>query len=204
MLVTKIEKKTNTKYKVYLDGQFAFVLYKSELFRYDIKEEGQLSEQDYEEVMREIVLKRAKLRVLHLLTDMDRTKDQLRNKLKGDGYQESVIEAAIQYAESFGYVNDSNYARKFIESKKNSKSKREIYALLSAKGLKSELIDEAMEECYSKEDTTQAIEAILRKKKYQPGVTTDKELQKIYASLARKGFTYEDIRQVIQVSEWNA
>ena len=36
MYVTKIEPVTKTKYKVFIDGQFAFVLYKGELSRYHI------------------------------------------------------------------------------------------------------------------------------------------------------------------------
>ena len=36
MTVTKIEPVTKSKYKIYLDGQFAFVLYKGELSRYHI------------------------------------------------------------------------------------------------------------------------------------------------------------------------
>ena len=42
MTVTKIEPVTKSKYKIYLDGQFAFVLYKGELSRYHIEEEGSL------------------------------------------------------------------------------------------------------------------------------------------------------------------
>ena len=34
-------------------------------------------------------------------------------------------------------------------------------------------------------------------------VATDQEMRKIYGYLARKGFGYEDIRQVIQINEWN-
>ena len=37
MIVTGIEEQTKTKFKVYLDGTFAFVLYKGELKRFGIK-----------------------------------------------------------------------------------------------------------------------------------------------------------------------
>ena len=40
MTVTKIEPVTKTRYKVYVDGQFAFVLYKGELSRYHIAEDS--------------------------------------------------------------------------------------------------------------------------------------------------------------------
>ena len=81
MTVTKIEPVTKSKYKIYLDGQFAFVLYKGELSRYHIEEEGSLEEAQYQKIRNDIVLKRAKLRAMHLLTDMGRTESQLRSKL---------------------------------------------------------------------------------------------------------------------------
>ena len=49
---------------------------------------------------------------------------------------------------SFGYINDQEYARNFIESRKDKKSRREIYASLCQKGVKSEDIDAAFQECY--------------------------------------------------------
>ena len=42
MTVTKIEPVTKTRYKVYVDGQFAFVLYKGELSRYHIAVDSEL------------------------------------------------------------------------------------------------------------------------------------------------------------------
>ena len=38
MIVTGIEEQTKTKFKVYLDGTFSFVLYKGELKRFGIKQ----------------------------------------------------------------------------------------------------------------------------------------------------------------------
>ena len=49
MQVTKVEALTKTKWKVELDGQFAFVLYKKEISRFGIEVNGELSEELYEE-----------------------------------------------------------------------------------------------------------------------------------------------------------
>ena len=50
MQITDIKSVSKTKFKVYLDGQFAFTLYKGELFRYRIQEDGELSEEVYQEI----------------------------------------------------------------------------------------------------------------------------------------------------------
>lgn len=198
MTVTEIKAITKTRFRVYLDEQFAFVLYKGELFRYHLKEGAELSEKDYQEIRQTIVLKRAKLRAMHLLTDMDRTEYQLRNKLIMGGYPEDIVEQALEYVKSFGYINDREYARRFAESRKGTKSRRELHALLSGKGLYSLLIEEVLEECCSGEDTEAAIQNLLRRKRFDPEDSTVKERQKMYAFLARKGFRYEDISRVIQ------
>lgn len=204
MQITDIKSVSKTKFKVYLDGQFAFTLYKGELFRYRIQEDGELSEEVYQEIREKVVLKRAKLRAMHLLNDMDRTESQLRTKLLNGDYPADIVDEAIAYVKSFGYINDESYIRRFIESKRNSKSKKEIYALLMKKGVDMEQVHEILSEYYSAEDSLNAIRDLLRKKRYDPKSATDQEMRKIYGYLARKGFGYEDIRQVIQINEWNA
>lgn len=198
MTVTEIKSVTKTRFQVYLDGESAFVLYKGELLRYHLEEGGELSEEDYQEIRQNIILKRAKLRAMHLLTDMDRTEYQLKNKLLMGGYPEDIVDMAMEYVKSFGYINDREYARRFVESKKHVKSRRELYALLSGKGLEPALIEEALEEYCSGGDAEEAIRNILHKKRFNLENPTQKELQKIYALLARKGFRYEDISRIIQ------
>ena len=203
MQITDIKSVSKTKFKVYLDGQFAFTLYKGELFRYRIQEDSELSEEVYQEIREKVVLKRAKLRAMHLLNDMDRTESQLRTKLLNGDSPADLADEAIAYVKSFGYINDESYIRRFIESKKNSKSKKEIYALLMKKGVDMERVQEILSEYYNAEDSLNAIRDLLRKKRYDPKSATDQEMRKIYGYLARKGFGYEDIRQVIQINEWN-
>lgn len=126
MYVTKIEPVTKTKYKVFIDGQFAFVLYKGELSRYHIAQDTEVDERLVSQILSEIVLKRAKLRAMHLLTDMDRTESQLRTKLKQGLYPDDIIEQAMAYVKSFGYVEDENYARRFVPADRTARAKKKF------------------------------------------------------------------------------
>lgn len=201
MTVTKIEPLSKTRYKVYLDGQFAFTLYKGELSRYHIAEESVIEDDIYDS-LRLIVIKRAKLRAMHLLSDMGRTESQLRTKLKQGGYEEDAVEAAIRYVKSFGYINDMEYARSFIDSRKDRKSKKELYAALLQKGVPAEIVEQVFEEAdYGEKDSRQAIEALMRKRSYNPETADAKEKQKMMGYLMRKGFSYQDVRNVLQVCE---
>ena len=174
------------------------------LKRFGIKQGEDLAQEDYEKIQSEVLLKRAKKRAMHLLEDMDRTESALREKLKAGLYPESAISGAIEYVRSFGYLDDARYAENFIMSRKDSKSKREIKALLSQKGVSDDLICLAFEQCYSEESEEEAIRRILRKKKVDPERMEEQEYQKILGYLARKGFRYEVIRHVIQNNNYNA
>lgn len=204
MLVTKIAPVTKSKFKVFIDEEFTFVLYKGELSRYRIKEQSEITQELVDKIKKDVILKRAKLRAMHLLNDMDRTEQGLRTKLLQGGCTEEIADQAMDYVKSFGYIDDKGYAMRFVESRKNSKSRKEIYSALLQKGISADIADAAMEECFEGGDEYEAIEALLRKKRFNPKTADENEKRKIYGFLARKGFRYDDIRHVIQVYDWNA
>ena len=207
MTVTRVEPLTKTKFKVYLDGDFAFVLYKGELSRFGIREGEEVPEETVEKIRTEVILKRAKLRAMHLLEDMDRTEAALREKLRQGLYPEDAVEGAVRYVKSFGYLDDARYAENFVRSRRDSKSRKEIQAMLLRKGITAEQIEAAFEACYDEENgdgEKGAIQKILKKKRFSPEECDESEMQKIYAYLARKGFRYDTVRQVIQNYNENA
>lgn len=149
----------------------------------------------------EDLLKKAKLRAMHLLNICDRTEAELREKLKKSEYPQEIVEQAMQYVKSFGYINDLRYAENFIRSRKEKKSKKEILYLLSEKGIASEITASAMKEYYCEGDSVLAIRALVKKRHYESKTADDRERQKIYGYLARKGFSYRDIVKALQAEE---
>ena len=198
MTITKIEPVSKTRFQIFLDGKPAFCLYRGELSRYHLVPGAFLEEEAYQKICEEVLVKRAKLRAMHLLEDMDRTEAGLREKLRQGEYPEEVTEKAIAYVRSFGYLNDARYAENFILSRQDTKSRREIEALLIKKGVAREIIDQAFSVCYTENEELEAVRKILRKKRFDPDSADSLQMQKIYGYLARKGFRYETIRQVIQ------
>lgn len=206
MTVTKIEPVTKIKFKVYLDGSFAFVLYKGELSRFGITAGAELPEETVEMIRAEVIFKRARLRAMHLLEDMDRTEAGLREKLRQGLYPEDAAEEAVRYVKSFGYLDDSRYAENFVRSRQGGKSRREIQALLLRKGISADKIEAAFEACYSDDEggEEEAVRKILKKKGFSPEESDEVQTRKIYAYLARKGFRFDTVRQVIQNYNENA
>ena len=206
MIVTGISevlapgKKSGAKLKIYIDNEFAFVLYKGELKTYHICENKVISETVYDSIMHELLPKRAKLRCMNLLKSRDYTEYQLRTKLKEGLYPESVSDEAICYVESYGYVDVLRSAKSYIYYAGSSKSVRKIETELIAKGITKKIIDKAYQECEESNDLVDEehiIENYLVKKKYDSENATEEERRKIIGFLYRKGFPLDKIYKVV-------
>ncbi|MCM1134547.1 MAG: recombination regulator RecX [Clostridium sp.] len=200
MTVTKITEVSKSRVKIETDEVTAFVLYKGEARAYGLKEGQEVSVEAYHEIMGELLPKRAKLRALNLLKSRSYTEAQLRDKLKAGGYPEAIIEKAMAYAGSFGYINDRSYALDFIEYNKKAKSKKRIFLDLRRKGISGDIIEEAWQEAAADSAEELEKEQILRliaKKNFSAQTATLQEKQKMTAFLYRKGFGIDMIRNAL-------
>ena len=145
------------------------------------------------------MLKRAKLRCMHLLEKRDYTEKELRQKLENGKteYTEEQIDGAIAYVKSFHYVDDGRYACKYIEAMQSRKSRRQIEQELYQKGVDRELIQEAFEETGEVSEEEQ-IASWMEKRNFHPEEADLKEKQRMYAFLARKGFRAENIQRAMK------
>ena len=66
MIVTDITDMDKKRKKVYLDGEYAFALYNSEIYRYNLEVGEELGEDAYRELDEEIIPKRVKARTLYI------------------------------------------------------------------------------------------------------------------------------------------
>ena len=197
MIVTKLEKVDTKKTKVYLDEEYAFILYPQDLRGYKIKEGLEVSEELYCQIMEETIIRRAKQKAMALLKRSDRTEKELRIKLKQSEYPEMAIDEAVSYVMKYGYVDDERYLENYVFYKKGQKSLRVIEMELQQKGLSKEQIREQIE----KEEINdgEAIQKAIRKKIGAKSGLSYEETQKVAAYLYRKGFKEEDIRKYL----WN-
>lgn len=200
MRVTQVVELSKSRSKVYIEQEFAFVLYKGELRLYHIREGEELTEEDYDTIMQEILPKRAKLRAMNLLKSREYTTVQLRNKLKQGFYPDEVIEKALEYVDSFHYTDDLRYAKDYITYHAEKKSRKRIEQDLQNKGISREIMEQAWaewQELGGQQDEQAMIRELLNKKHYNVEQADYKEQQKIYAFLMRKGFSGEQIRHVM-------
>ncbi len=201
MEITKIQALTKQKYRIFLDGESAFAVYKGELSRYHLEEGAVLPPEVYEELVNRVLKKRATLRAMHILERTDKTEAQLRRKLEESEYPKEAVESAIAYVTSYGYLDDRRYAEHYIEWKKQGKGKARLKMELVQKGISREIIEEVLESTDFGE-TREMIRQIILKKRKTDIPMNEKEKQKLYGFLMRKGFSSSDILAVMREEEW--
>ena len=146
MTVTRIEELSRSRCKIYLEDSFAFVLYKGELRLFGVREQEELSEESYREIMQEVLPKRATLRCMNLLQSRAYTESKLRSKLKEGGYPQESIDSALACVKSYHYVDDLQFAKDYIVNQAGKKSKRVLEQDLIARGVSKDEIEAAFAE----------------------------------------------------------
>lgn len=146
-----------------------------------------------------VVTIRAKKRALFLLEQMDRTEQQLKEKLKKNGYPEACIEAAVSYVIEFHYIDDLRYAEHYIRYHQQKKSRQKLKMDLMQKGVAKDTIEQALEEFFDS-DERRKILALLEKRHYDAACDR-KEQQRTYQFLMRRGFKSSDILSVMRCNE---
>lgn len=124
----------------------------------------------------------------------------MRDKLRQSDYPEDMIEYAIAYVKSYGYVDDARYARNYIRYRLDQKTRQQLMQELYRKGVDRRMIQEAWEEIAQEEqpDERRLLRSLLLKKSQGKKQLTKKEYQRLQGYLARKGFSWEDIAAVME------
>ena len=195
MIITDVIEVDKKRDKIYIDNEFAFVLYKGELHLYGIEVGQSLPANTYSTIVEEVLLKRAKLRAMNLLTKKDYTEKQLRKKLLDGYYNSNQIDVTVQFLKEYGYIDDARYVSNYFFSNIQSKPRNKIIQKLLEKGISQELIDELVDGIYAEEaelagvpDEMELGRALLDRKKYDISGSI-KEKQKAYGYLLRKGIS---------------
>lgn len=201
--ITAIEYLTKGRVNIHFENEETLLLYRSEIYKLPRKDAELLTagtyipQSLYHKLLYEVIGVRAKKRAIYLLEQMDRTKKQLSDKLMRGGYPKICVEEAVAYVERYRYLDDERYARMYVRCGQDKKSMRRITIDLTAKGVAREVIEQALEEEYTA-DETEKIRQLLEKRHYDYQGRDQKEKQRTYQYLMRRGFHSSDILKVLR------
>ncbi len=200
--ITQIKDYDKKRKKIILDdGEIVFLLYLGELRRMRLKEGEDISTEVYSSIEKDILIPRAKKRVLYYLKNGEKTRTEVVRKLKESFYPENVIANAVTFLENYSFIDDKRYADSFVESKKKKYSRRELEAKLYQKGVSKEEIREALGDISDADELENCIRLLRKRVKSEEMLSDPAERRKSFAYLMRKGYGYEVVEKAFREIE---
>ena len=198
--VTSIREITSKRKVIYIDGEPAFALYNGEIRKFALKEQSFISEEVYEQII-EVLSKRAVVRGMNLLKNKDYTRAEFTRKLKDGYYPDRAVEAAFEYIDRYGYIDDDRYTRNYVAFKAPVKSRRIIEQKLREKGVAQDIISDVCEDYYGDNNDCELNQAVSLIEKRTAKININdmdyNEKQKLMAYLYRRGFGFDIINKAI-------
>jgi len=211
--ITSVEsqKKNQHRFNIFLDEKFVFGADEDLVVNFRLVPGKQIPQEDLEKLLFEAEVGKLMERMYGLFSIRQRSEKEVRGYLKNLSFKrklkdqeeisEMVVDLLIERLKQKGLLNDLEFAKAWVESRRRSKQKglRALSSELYQKGIDREIIEEVLksDEGGSEEELAkQALEKKLNSWKNLP----KKEFQKkAYEYLARKGFDYSVIKKVIEV-----
>ncbi|MBQ8468543.1 MAG: RecX family transcriptional regulator [Clostridia bacterium] len=185
--------KNKNKFNLFVDGEFYSGILKETAVANNFFVGKEIDENLLADILIESETKQAFEKASNYLATRLHSKFELRMKLIKKEFSSRAIELALNRLEDYGYVNDKEFAKAFAAQ--NSKLSRQMISQkLSSKGVSKDIIAEVV--CAA-DPENEFQKALTVAEKYLKGKDKDSVRDKLYISLARKGFDGQTIKNVI-------
>lgn len=194
MKITSIKQqiKRSDRYSIYIDNAYVCSFSEGELIKLGLRIGQEVSEAELRALKDDAIRDKAYDRTLNLISRRPRSEWELRDYLKRKGYEPEVTEVTMGRLAERGYVNDLDFARRWVENRRLLKptSKRRLAQELKQKQIADEIITIVLDT--NEIDERQILrDLVVRKRARYPDQT------KFMQYLARQGYSYDDIKSVL-------
>ena len=188
----KPQAKNNKRVSVYLNGVYYCGLDLLTTVKYRLKVGSQITDEELINIQYEAEYRSALDSALTLVSKAYKTEKQVKDKLLKKGYLEEIVLKVIEKLKEYGYVNDEDYAQRYVNSV-SGKGKKLIKLELIKKGVTGDALESAVSSIEGQlESAKQVAEKYLKNKEINR-----QNLLKCYKYLLSKGFSYDDAKSVI-------
>ena len=183
-------------------GESTFVVAPEFVVRAGMRAGRELSHPELLALGRESEIVRAMDRAILLLSHRARATVELQRRLTRLEIPSKAIDEALARLTQLGYLDDASFARQLARGRMlaSGQSRYRIRSELLRKGVDRATADTAIEETLSAEDVDERaiIERVAAKKaRSLAGLDPQTRRRRLYAFLARRGFSVDDINRVV-------
>jgi len=203
MRITALEPQQRNKRRisVFLDGQFLFGLASDTVAALGLHVGQDVDRAKLDEIAHEEQQYQALQYAFLLLSYKARTTSELTKRLTRKGFSPDIVSRTLLRLAELKMIDDAGFARRFAEDRIaiGHKGKWRIRGELIKRGVAKEHIEDALA---SAPDETEAAREVAQKylsrnRRLEPDVLK----RRLYALLARRGFSIDTIRRVLDVCE---
>jgi regulatory protein len=196
MRITDIKQqvKRADRYSIYIDGRYLFSLSESELLALGLRIGLEFDETELADLQQKAVIDKGYDRALNLIMRRPRSVWELREYLKRKDYSEEHSETILNMLSKHGYVDDRDFAKRWVESRRllKSTSQRQLTQELRQKRVPDDIISQTL--AADETDERAVLRELVAKKRSQ---TRYQDTQKLMQYLMRQGYNYDDIKIVL-------
>lgn len=199
MKITNIKQQVKhpDRCSVYVEGRYSFSLPDIEVSNRGLSIGLELTTDELEQLKQDALLSKAYNQALGLIARRPRSQWELETYLLRKGYDIDQTQHVVHRLTALSYVNDRAFAEAWVADRRTFKlvSRRRLRQELRAKRVSDEVIALVL----NADETTDAdaLTELVAKKRRQSRYQDDSKLMQY---LARQGFSYEDIKQVLRGS----
>lgn len=189
----KPQVKNPSRVSVYLNGSYYCGLDLQTAVKYRLKVGQEIEEDTLVEIQKNSELQACFDSALNLITSTVKTEREITSRLQKKGYLEETCKAAVEKLKNYGYVDDGEYAKRYVSTYSKTQGKRLIGLRLKQKGVSEKEVEIAISGIENQQEQARVLA-----EKYLKNKPLDKKnLQKCYKYLLSKGFDYDDCKFAI-------
>ncbi len=191
--ITQQVKRTD-RYSVFIDEKYSFSLSENGLLQANVRVGQEVTEVELETLKDAAKSDNAYSQALSIIVRRPRSEWEVRDYLKRKKYVPELIEEITARLTARGFINDEDFARRWVESRRllKSTSKRRLTMELRQKRVADDIVRAVLDEDQTNERSVlrELIDRKRQQSRYQDG-------QKLMAYLVRQGFNYDDVKSVL-------
>ena len=196
MKIVKIEQSKHKQGRVlvHLEGGDLLRITEDELLRFDLYTGLDISPETMVELQKRAARNDARLRAVNMISARPLSRQELQKRLTNKGAEESDAEAAADWLENIGALDDLAYAKTVVRHYSESGyGEAKLRDELRRRGVPRELWEEALSTAPDPAETlSRVIASRIRGKRLD-----DKGRKKLSDLLLRRGFSWRDVRSAL-------
>jgi regulatory protein len=200
MKITSIKQqvKRRERYSIFVDDKYAFSLSENALLDQKITIGLEITKSELDSFKEASKLDKAYNLVLAYVARRARSEWELRDYFRRKEIDEEAGELILARLRDFGYVNDLNFARSWVDNRRLLKpvSRRRLMLELRQKHVADDIARQVLEEDETTDRDT--LKQLVERKRKQTRYQDD---QKLMQYLVRQGYSYTDVKAVLHSEE---